>query len=116
MMRRIALLVPLLLSLAACGGAPEPPPPPTTTTTHVLTNQELIGLEATPGSTPPLEDAVEPASAPLPGIAGVPESSPAYGPATAPVYVYVFSDFQCPVCRRIVEPVKHLARAYPEDV
>jgi len=36
--------------------------------------------------------------------------------ADALVKVFVFSDFQCPVCRRAVEPLKKLARAFPGEV
>jgi hypothetical protein len=32
------------------------------------------------------------------------------------VHVYVLTDFQCPVCRRIVEPLKYLARRHPNEV
>src|SRR6185436_808482 len=81
-----------------------------------LTTQELIGLERTAGSTPPLPHEVEPATAPVAGIAGTPGPSPAFGPENAPVRIYLFTDFQCGVCPRLVEPIKHLARAYPDDV
>src|SRR6185369_7655646 len=57
-----------------------------------------------------------PAPAPVEGLDGAPGPSPAYGPAAAPVYVFVLTDFQCPVCRRAVEPLKYLARRYPNDV
>jgi protein-disulfide isomerase len=88
----------------------------TTATTPALTPQELSGLETTPGSTPPLTHAVEPPSAPVAGLGGTPGASPAYGPENAPVRIYIFTDFQCPVCSRAVEPIKHVARAYPDDV
>ncbi|MGE5716723.1 MAG: DsbA family protein [Acidobacteriota bacterium] len=81
-----------------------------------LTPRELIALERTPGSTPPLAQAVEPAPAPVAGLGGTPDASPAYGPEEAPVRIYLFTDFECPVCPRVVEPIKHLARAYPKDV
>jgi predicted DsbA family dithiol-disulfide isomerase len=81
-----------------------------------LTPRELIALERTPGSTPPLAHGVEPAPAAVWGLGGTPEASPAYGPEDAPVRIYLFTDFQCPVCPRVVEPIKHLARAYPKDV
>src|SRR5512143_2135070 len=81
-----------------------------------LAPRELIALERSPGSTPPLTQAVEPEPAPVAGLAGTPGVSPAYGPEDAPVRIYLFSDFGCPVCPRVVEPIKHLARVYPKDV
>jgi len=117
MIRRLIVPTLVVLGLAACSGTPEPPATTTTTsTTQPPTAQDLIALENKPGATAPLTDAVEPAPPPVPGLPGTPETSPAYGPTTAAVYIYVLSDFQCPVCRRVVEPLKHLARAYPNDV
>jgi protein-disulfide isomerase len=84
--------------------------------TPALTPRELIGLERTPGKTPPLAQAVEPAPQPVAKLGGTPGVSPAYGPEDAPVRIFLFTDFQCPVCPRLVEPIKHLARAYPNDV
>jgi predicted DsbA family dithiol-disulfide isomerase len=34
----------------------------------------------------------------------------------APVRVYLFTDYQCPVCRRALEPLKLLVRTHPDDV
>lgn len=114
MRRWIALAVSLTIVLGCSRSeeAPAPPPPPVAE----LSTQELIAIENRPGSTPPLTDTREPAPAALPDLPGTPGPSPAFGPADAPVYVYVLSDFQCPVCRRIVEPLKHLARRHPKDV
>ena len=50
------------------------------------------------------------------GLSGTPGPSPAVGKEDAPVRVDVFSDFECPVCPRVVEPLKYLARAHPDDV
>jgi protein-disulfide isomerase len=112
-MRLVCLI--LLAVAAGCSGREESPSA-TTTTTHQMTPQDLIAIEQTPGVTPPLEDATEPAPNPVAGLEGAPGPSPAFGPADAAVYVVVFTDFQCPVCRRAVEPLKHLARDLPADV
>ena len=115
MMVRVLVAVLFGVGVLGCSEAkkePEPPPQPVAE----LTPPEVQALEHTPGSTPPLADASEPAAAPGSGLAGAPGPSPAYGPVNAPVRVYVLTDFQCPVCRRIVEPVKYLARRYPQDV
>jgi protein-disulfide isomerase len=109
------LVLMLLVSAFACGSGETqeaPPPPPVAE----LSNQETIAIEGTPGSTPALDDATEPAPPPVAGIDGTPGPSPAFGPSTAPVRVYVLTDFQCPVCRRVVEPLKYLARRHPSDV
>ena len=105
----------------APAAAPSPPPAaaaPVSTPLAVnpLTPQELIALERVPGKTPPLPHGVEPAPRAVTGLEGTPGPSPAYGPENAPVRVYLFTDFQCPVCPRVAEPLKYLARAYPDDV
>jgi len=41
---------------------------------------------------------------------------PALGPAPAKVLVLVFSDFQCPVCRRSADATQQIAEEFPEDV
>jgi protein-disulfide isomerase len=114
MTSRCLVLMLLVAAVVACSESKkeEPPPPPVAE----LGMQETIALENTPGSTPPLADATEPAPAPMEGLEGAPGPSPAYGPVAAPVYVFVLTDFQCPVCRRAVEPLKYLARRYPTDV
>ncbi len=38
------------------------------------------------------------------------------GPANAPVTIVEFSDFQCPFCRRSVEPLEELVKEHPKDV
>jgi len=41
---------------------------------------------------------------------------PSLGPATAPVTIVEFSDFQCPFCARAIPIVKELRERYPEQV
>jgi len=89
------------------------PPAPTPQAQQVIAppaEVDVIAIEKTPGLTPAFADgtiATPPSDASLPGRAG---PSPAMGPDDAPVVVFVFSDFQCPVCRRGVEPLKKLVR------
>ncbi len=112
MIVRAVSVAVLVAMVSSCGEREKEPPPPVAE----MSPQEVIALEGKPGSTPPLEDATDPAPAPLAGLDGAPGPSPAYGPVNAPVRVWVLSDFQCPVCRRTVEPLKYLARRYPKDV
>lgn len=44
------------------------------------------------------------------------DASPYLGPAEAPVVVNVFTDFQCPVCKRAADPIKQLAFDFPDKV
>jgi len=45
-----------------------------------------------------------------------PALSPALGPVPSKVNVIVFSDFQCPVCRRIVDATHQIAEEWPGEV
>lgn len=107
--------------------APAPPPAPPAVdgpapaasgmSVGPLDADAMKELERSPGATPALAqrelvaDGVDRGELP-----GAPGPSPTAGPDDALVKVVVFSDFQCPVCRRAAEPVKHLAREFPQDV
>lgn len=45
-----------------------------------------------------------------------PDRPPAYGPEDAKVLIVVFSDFQCPHCRRASQAVHQIATEFPGDV
>jgi protein-disulfide isomerase len=45
-----------------------------------------------------------------------PDLPPAYGPSPTKVYVIVFSDFACPVCRRLTAATEQIAQEWPGDV
>ncbi len=80
------------------------------------TMAEIGAMEKTPGATPPLEGATIPSPHTVKTFPGAPGPHPVAGPDSAPVRVFIFSDFQCPVCSRVVEPMKLLAREFPEQV
>jgi protein-disulfide isomerase len=44
------------------------------------------------------------------------DESPYLGPKEALVVVNIFSDFQCPVCKRSADPIKQLVLDYPDKV
>ena len=43
-------------------------------------------------------------------------NSPSRGPADAPVTILHYTDFQCPVCKRVAPTLDQLAEAYPKTV
>jgi protein-disulfide isomerase len=45
-----------------------------------------------------------------------PRLPPAYGPNTSKVLVIVYSDFQCPVCRRVTAATEQIAEEWPGEV
>ncbi|HZO15705.1 MAG TPA: protein kinase [Polyangiaceae bacterium] len=70
---------------------------------------------------------VEPSAAASESVSGAPDPtaalfvtlsdhSPRKGPKPAKVTVVVFSDFQCPFCKRLVPTLQEIEKSYPEDV
>jgi protein-disulfide isomerase len=117
--RRWGAVLALTVLVVACDQKPPeraPAPSSTTGAPAGAPRPDTRALESAPGSTEPLTDSVAPATAPFPGIDGTPDASPAAGPLDAPVRVYVFTDYQCPVCLRALEPLKLLVRSRPGDV
>jgi len=98
----------------------SPKVPPTTANakpgTTRVTAAEMKELEKKPGATGAMKTTTAVAGKKHPDIAGKPGPSPAAGSDDAPVKVYIFSDFQCPVCKRVVEPAKAVARELGDKV
>ncbi|MCB9594672.1 MAG: thioredoxin domain-containing protein [Sandaracinaceae bacterium] len=46
----------------------------------------------------------------------LPARAPTRGPASAPVTIQVFSDFQCPFCARVNPTMEQVVETYPSDV
>jgi protein-disulfide isomerase len=61
-----------------------------------------IMKEATPPPPPETKD-----------VGPAPATSPSKGPANAKVVIQVFSEFQCPFCRRVLPALKELEQAFP---
>jgi protein-disulfide isomerase len=49
-------------------------------------------------------------------VPALPADAPARGPARAPVVLQLFSDFQCPFCKRIEPTFAELRRRYPNEL
>ncbi len=46
----------------------------------------------------------------------VPQDTPSFGPADAPITIVKFSDYQCPTCKMSAGVIHSLAKRYPKDV
>ena len=68
------------------------------------------------GARPPLPAAAAPEPDPSVAVELPVGDSPVRGPASAPVTIVEFADYQCPFCARNVPLVKELLEAYPETV
>lgn len=44
------------------------------------------------------------------------ENDPVNGPATAPITIVLFSDFQCPFCSKVEPTLEEVRKAYPDKV
>lgn len=111
--------VPLAPEQSKAALPPAPRPAPTTRPPSPAASgaaKDMKALERQPGATPVLPQTTAAPGPKHKDLEGAPGPSPAIGKDDALVKVYVFSDFQCPVCRRVVEPMKELARTMGDDV
>jgi protein-disulfide isomerase len=63
-----------------------------------------------------MKDARAPVELERKDIGPPPASSPSRGPADAKVVLQVFSDFECPYCKRLAPVLDALSREYPRDL
>ncbi len=121
--RRFAPVLPLLLA-AACGGTAAGPADPADDPAIGADRRSDLAatdgrfdadlLPGYPGRTtePRTGPALDPVTdLPLVTVAPRPDA-PAVGPADAPLQVVVFTDFQCPYCRRHAVDLRRLAEHY----
>jgi protein-disulfide isomerase len=104
-----SLVLGAAVALTACGGPPpETPAVPATA---------ADATRPTPSPPPPVNDdqPVRTCSGKVP-VSQDPHGPPALGPAPAKVTVVVYSDFQCPVCRRITDATYQIAEEWPGEV
>jgi len=80
-------------------------------------NSEMASaLEQAPGLLPHPTEYSFPALKKHASLSGTSGDSPALGLNTAPTKIWIFSDFQCPNCKRAAEPLKWLTLKYPGQV
>ena len=77
-----------------------------------LTNKNQVAAPAQPNK--PAPDAEEEDKSVWKVL--VQDDDPIRGPKDALVTMIIFSDFQCPFCKRVEDTLKQVAAAYPQDV
>ena len=77
-----------------------------------LTNKNQVAAPAQPNK--PAPDAEEEDKSVWKVL--VQDDDPIRGPKDALVTMIIFSDFQCPFCKRVEDTLKQVATAYPQDV
>jgi protein-disulfide isomerase len=103
----------LSVALASCGGAT--PEPVDEAALRVAIRREILAELRHQEE----ERTMLRARLPDPEVARVPVpvgGAPRLGPADAAVTIVVFSDFECPFCRRALPTLEALREAHPEDV
>ncbi|MFQ5528335.1 MAG: DsbA family protein [Thermoanaerobaculia bacterium] len=93
-MRIFICLLPVVLLLTP--GWKEKKPEPTSSP----------GLKSAPSALVPLKE----------GRPQADGDSPSWGSTSAKVHIHLFTNFQCTMCGRSVEPLKRLLRAHPDDL
>jgi protein-disulfide isomerase len=79
-----------------------------------LTNKNQTAQPAAAANKPKGEDAEEEDKSVWRVL--VAEDDPIKGPKDAPVTMIIFSEFQCPFCKRVDDTLKQVIAAYPNDV
>lgn len=80
---------------------------------------DLANIELARGTAPSAlydalqRDSVSPGAPEAEELSIPSDASPSRGPKGAPIVIHVFSDFECPYCRRVEESLAELERKYP---
>ncbi len=119
---------PVLPAAAAPEAAPAPTPEPAAASPAPAPSVAAIAPSPSPSPTPSPakasgsldsqtdEGAGKGVDVAKLGTSPKDNGSPFLGPKDAAVVVNVFSDFQCPVCKRSADPIKQLAADFPGKV
>ncbi len=93
---------------------PEPPPPPARKPKWCPKDDAACSIS--PPSEAPAEENTEPLDGSRSYVVELSPDDPVKGPALAPVTLIVFSDFQCPFCKRLTLTLAELSMEYSTQI